>query len=330
MAKFSVTPGIFKKLFKTNLVAVVVAAIVLLGGSAAAYIGYVRPNQPENKLKRAAAKSLSDNSQFKINGLARVENLKAQSGELKAFDLNFNLNWGDQGKTSLFFEGNVAGIKLPTEIRLVENNLFIKIGDLSGVIAAAKLTSTQYVSLLEQINTSVANRWIEIDQNFLKQYGADCYISFNTKENLDYIKESLRTSNFAEVKSAKTEQLNGKETVKYTLAINEDKAKEFNNKLSGLPSQNQCSDSNKDNDYADKQIEKFLDKPNNEFYVWIDKTQNTISQIQLISSDDRQKVSVTMGLEYGNVQIEKPTDAKPLLEVLGNLAPLLQQGNLQL
>jgi hypothetical protein len=308
--------------------AAAIAAVVLAVGGAGAYFGVIVPSKPENVLKKAVITSLEQQDKLTIKGKISFEDLKAESGELRAVDVDLTVGWDDDAQKMLVsVEANVAGIKLPVELRVVDKNIYFKLGDLNSVINAAGLAGNEYAAILEEINNSIANQWFVIDNNFLKQFKAECITDFTTDEDIQFVIDAYKENDFATVKSSSKEQLNGKSAHRMVLNIDSEKAKTFLKKLEDAPTSKKqresgCLGGDSSTSNSEEEFAKELSKRNNELVVWVQD--GRVVKAEATSSTSDNKVTFTATIEYVAPTIDKPTDAKPVTDLLSEFGPALE------
>ncbi|MCA9331281.1 hypothetical protein KC957_04460, partial [Candidatus Saccharibacteria bacterium] len=217
-----------------------VAAVVVLGGSAAAYFGIVVPNQPENKLKKAV-ENLSKQETLTTKGTIKID----AEGTSASIAVNM-LHVDPAQKVALAdFAVTVSGVTVPAELRYIDNNVYVKLGDVSTLKALASGYADSQV--VDQIASKVSNQWIEIDQTLLKQASssADTNMTCSSEETFTKAKaamsESLGLATDDEAKAytiskVSKEDVDGVGTTKLELSLDKTKLKEFGKKAEELQS----------------------------------------------------------------------------------------------
>ena len=160
---------------KKNLLkplAVILAIIVLLsGGSVAAFYAVIVPNKPANILKTAFINT-AQQQQFTLTGSANDDPTSggiATKGTLtaavnlpnKAFDVNISLT--------------ISGYTVSAEARYVNQNLYIKAGDLSGAVSFLSTLNPKDASTYQSIANELSNKWIEADIRLQTAGLKSCY-----------------------------------------------------------------------------------------------------------------------------------------------------------
>lgn len=309
-------------------------AILLLGSSAAAYFGVIKPNnKPENVLKQALENTLSQ-KRTSFDGNLSYEFTKDDNPLVKALTLTFN-GQGDLEKNNagVSLEVATSGVKVPLEIRRLGTDFYVKIGDIGSLIGAAGFFEPNVGVSLQQVSNSVSDKWIEIDQSLLKQFKADCALGTPlalTDDDVRLLLNAYQKSPFATIKSTQSEKLNGKAAIRYELDINTKQAGGYSNALTELTPSKKLK-----NCYpalAQKAADNSLATSNTmPLTLWVDKTSKTIAKIAIHTTPgDEQKEGIKGSLEINThfgkpVNITKPANTKPLIEIINELTPVILQ-----
>jgi hypothetical protein len=318
-----------KKLFgKIGVVpAVIIAAIVVFGGSAAAYFGIIVPNKPENVLK-AAIENTALQKKSKFEGKLTYESTDPEA-QLKAVNVTFK-GQGDAEKNAFQseFEITASGVKLPFEFRGVEKSIFFKVGDLSTIKSLATAAVPEYGALIDVANEKLANQWIEIDETLLKQAGADCTLNTSlalTPEDVALLQRRHTEVPFTTVKNTTSDSVNGRAAYKYEIEIDDNKGAEYAKGLEELSLIKKLRECSKDSKPLD--TEELADDDITPITIWIDKGTKTLSKLVMNSTKQDEekenlKGSIEITFQFGEAEISKPEGARPAMEVLADLQSL--------
>lgn len=334
-----------KRRFGMKLALIIVAAIVFLGGgSAAAYFGYYLPHEPQNELLMAVLNTTKQN-QFSFSGNINVDSTNSGGVSVKSsFSGASDLSTKD---IDIQTTTTVAGVTVPLEVRLVDQNLYIKFGDLSSLVsyisnfAGSDSSATQALTgVFDSVSQDLSNQWIEVDSTVLKQGGATCLLDTNlslTNADLNLLKNQYEKNQFLTVNDTASDTVNGKAAEKYDISMNDDKLAAFLgglNQLSASKALTSCEGSKT----SSLSAHSLADGDNTPATVWVDKQTNDVVKISSQSTaldiqKQHEKASGSVTLTYGNVSITAPSGAKPYAEVLSeieqsiatnpNTAPLL-------
>ena len=150
---------------KAKLAGIIVAAIVLLGAvGAGAYYGVYLPNTPNNVLKSSISNLLKQN-QVSGKGSASFSGKDSIAGNIN-YDLKADM---EKGTSAMVVEASFSGVKLPLEVRAVDKNLYVKVGDLDTIKSlAAGALGPETGSVVDEISKEVSNKWTEIDSSLIK------------------------------------------------------------------------------------------------------------------------------------------------------------------
>ncbi len=298
-------------------------AFLFLGGStAAAYYGVVIPNKPDNVLKAAIANSLQE-QQVSFNGTIEGGPAKGSGTAYKATVTGSSDAAAKSGDVML--NVTVSGATFSIEARLVNQNLYVKLGDLTTITGLIGSYSPDLAKTATSVNSTLSNQWVEFDSTLLKQAGGSCVLDTSwslTKADLQLLQNQYLKHQFVTIKSSTTDTVNGKKVDKMVLSINDDTASAFSKELDSLSiikALNSCAKSTKPSGSI-----VTADHDTTPITVWVDKGTKHIVQIasQSTAKDAASgniKASGVLALQYGKVSITAPTNVKPALQVLTKL-----------
>lgn len=326
------TPTNTKK--KLGLATIIIGLLVVLGGgSAAAYYGVVVPNQPQNVIKAASKKLIKSNQQTMSTKGKLTVDMNGDSSPLKNVTVNFTTG-SDASKKSFFInlDTSVSGVKIPVEIRALDQNIYFKFGNLNSLKSMAVLSEPSMAPTVELVSSKLSNQWVEVDESFLKQANMGCTFSVSSlsDSDVDQIIKVYSNNQFTKVVNKRPEKIDGRDTTRYELKLDNQKTKAFASQIKNVPAikkLNECSNNASNNKPAyniDDASNLFLDGTDFIITVWIDKSK-TYRQIQIDAKDKDSKTSTSLIITPTNevVNILKPDGAKPLTEVMGDLSALL-------
>ncbi len=308
--------GLFKK-----LALVLVAVLVIGGGSAAAYFGAVVPNKPANVLKSALVNSLQQ-KQTSFTGT-----LQASSGAgglaLKA-DVNGASN--STAKTAdLQLNLTVSGVSFPVEARLVKDNVYIKVGDLSTIASLLGAYSPDAGSLATTLSDQLSNKWIVIDSTLLDESGASCILNNNwglTQADIQLLENQYDKNPFVTIQSTASDSVNGHSAEKFVLSINDDKATAYGNSkvLDNLSIVKEIQKCDKSATSLPDTSTATGDHKTTPITVWVDKSSKRIVKLALQDNSSKSATgSFTTTISYAPVSITAPANAEPAVQVLAQI-----------
>jgi hypothetical protein len=319
----------FKPKKKLGLAMVVlIALVVLMGSSAAAYLAVIVPNKPENILKNAFENTL-DQKKAKFDGKLSFESTDP-SASLKAVNADINGQSDLEANAhEINFDISASGVKIPLETRFVDRAIYLKFGGLQSLTGLLSAGGPRYAAYADSIGKKLENQWIEVDETLLKQVGGGCAldISYNlSKEDKKLLLDQYEKHPFAKIKSKTDDTVNGKDAVKFELTIDAQQRNEFSRSLSELSVMQKIE--------ACKKSEKLIgtDKQDNsqdgEITVWVDKSSKTITKLMTKTTPEQEastksRAALELTLTYGQAEVTKPSGAKPLMEVFGDLNSVL-------
>jgi hypothetical protein len=308
---------------KSPLVVAILAVLIVLGGSAAAYFGYVIPNKPENVLAKAVSNSLAQTQltttgtlDSSSDGIAAHMEYTADINETThALDLKLNVT--------------ISGVKIPLEIITINKNLYFKVGDLSsleGILAQfAGVNNSDYKNLEDQVNKAITNQWIEVDSTLIKEAKLDCLANYPTafsQTDINALKTSYKGSPFVTISSHSADKVNGAAATKYLLSINDDSLAKLNlNNTGYFKTLNDCL--KQADPSSSLSLSSLKDGDKTPLTIWVDKANKRIVKYEFQSTAKDKSKGVDGDLSgtisYGNVNITQPTNAKPVLNLLNDL-----------
>jgi hypothetical protein len=307
--------------YKKFLVALV-AVLIIGGGSAAAYLGVILPNKPINVLKQALSNSLQQpQSSFKgtlvtnpasSGGVAyKADFSGATDSAAKAADFNLSLT--------------VSGVAFPIEARLVNQNVYVKPGDLSTIAGLANAYSPGIGGLAKTLSSQLSNKWIVIDSTLLNQSGAaGCILNTSwaiSKADTQLLNDVYGKNSFVTIQSTSADSVNGQNAKKFVLSIDDDKLAAYGNdktldNLSLVKSAQKC----------DKNTTKSIsnakgDHGKTPLTVWVGSNKRIAKIAYQGTSAKKGNLggSLTLTFDYNKVSITAPSNAEPAIQVLTDI-----------
>lgn len=302
------------------------AAVLVLGGaSAAAYFGIIVPNQPANVLRTAVVNSLkqqqvSSSGSFEGspafgNGVAYKATFSSASNlATKALDLKLNLT--------------VSGVTLPVETRLVNNNFYFEIGDLSTISDLVNTFSPGAGTLVQSVSSDLSNKWVVVDSTILDEDGTlKCFLNTNwtlTNADLQLLQTQYAKQPFTTIQSTSSATVDGRPAEKFVLSIDDDKSAAYADKLfsnlSVVKNLEKCPGASSSS--SSPAASALSDHHKTPLTIWVDKGTKRIVQIGASSTGQSNSdvSSVTLDLHYGNVSVAAPANAEPVLQVFSQIA----------
>ena len=320
-----------KRKAKGVIVGLVAAIIVLAGGSAAAYFGIIVPNRPENILRSALRNTLQQKY------VTATADLSGKDPTTPNYKLHAVIKADvDKKSVSANTSFTVKGFTIPIEGRLVDDEAFFKVGDISEILNIWGVLSPKTKGLADALNPKISNQWVSIDSTLLKDAGiTDCEQSVSLSEK-DYgqIDKLYEQHRFVTIDKVSSDQVNKRSAGKYELTIVDNKSADFFDSLDELPAvkkMNECFNKSTKKATGDEEITAQANNPlkNNDktpLTVWIDKKTKLITKVASHSSEqDRKKGIEGTGevvFDYQPVKIEKPTGAHSITRYFDDILKL--------
>jgi hypothetical protein len=307
---------------RMGMMALIIGGVLalLLGAGAAAYFGYYLPKQPDNVLKAALVNSFSKDT---VESVAFEGEVKSQetTGEERAISGTFTGAVDHEGKFDMSMKLDVFITNLTLDMRSVDGKTFyVRVGGLEGLpellSASGDPTAQMYGPLLDSIN----NQWYEINESLINEYtNMGFELGSLTEQDLQKIASAYEQHPFFVVKETLAdENIKGTDSYHYKVVVDEDKLEAFVKAL---------KDANLDGLKLDQQnLDDFsnmlnsVDFSKHPFDVWIAKDTKLFTQFMYSMTEDDATLTMRLTITDYNkpVEVEKPEDAKSILEVLSN------------
>lgn len=303
---------------KLSLLAIIVGIIVLvLGASAAAYFAYYLPNQPENILKSALANSFAKD---KVTSVHFNGEINTKDADNQGLSVGFKGATGQQGQLDMTAEIDAMLTTIAVDVRSLDGKtLYAKVGGLEGLPELLGATdgpaAAGYASLLATID----DQWYEINQSLLKEVlGTSFDGGLLTNEDRQKLAQAYDKHPFLKVQETYAdEKINGHDSYHYKVAIDNDALKSFVKDLKdaklSLFTLNQAvvdgiNDTIDQTDFSKYPVE-----------VWIAKDSKMFTQFKqtVQQGDTTTDIRLTITDYNKTFTVEKPEDAKSILEIVG-------------
>jgi len=307
---------------KTTLAAYIGGAVLVIGGlGAAAYYGVIVPNKPENVLK-SSMKNLLEADQSSGSGKATMS-----GKDIPGITVDYSLQT-DRVKPAASgkIEASVSGIKIPFEFTLIDKSAYLKVGDLTTLKGLASgFAGPEAGKMVEKVANSVSNKWIEFDESLIKTVSKnECDILGSTisQDELNQVMDIYEKNSFVTIKSTSEDNIDGKKLTKFDLGVDKNSAQSFANDLKQVDifkKFEKCSGGNSGE--AQKEADEF--KGTTELTVWVDKSAKKVEKIAFKVSDEEATLDADYVFNDNPVNIQKPENAVPAMQVISELQPLL-------
>jgi hypothetical protein len=313
------------RLLKPLLIALA-AVVVIGGGSAAAYFGAIVPNKPANVLKSAVVNTLQ---QTQVSSKGTLEASSGAGGLALKADINTATN--SVAKTAdVQLNLTVSGVTFPIEARLVNKNVYVKVGDLSSIAGLVGAYNTDAGSVATAVSSQLSNKWIVIDETLLNEAGIGCVLNTNwtlSQADIKLLENQYSQNPAVTIQSTSSDSVNGQKAEKFVLSIDDDKAaaafgnaKTFNN-LSMVKSLEKCYKNSSSLSGTSTTVKGDHDKT--PITLWVDKGSKRIVKAELQTSAKEKKAgtsgSFTTTISYKPVSISAPSNAEPAIQVFTDI-----------
>ncbi len=323
-----------KKKRRSIILGIAVAVVFLLGGSAAAYYGIILPNKPENILRSSLQKSLEQKY------VTATLDAEGKTGSDPSYKINAILKNDVAAKASAIeMKITVSGFVFPVEGRLINNSVYVKIGDISNLLKIVGSLDPSLDTLSQEFSKKISNQWISVDSTLVKDAGIDkCQDELSlTQQDYKMLDELYAKHKFISVGKVSSDTVNNSPAAKYELTIDDNTGADFVSELQNLPAvkkANGCvqSDSKQqvtgDQDISNQVKKNLKDNDKTPLTVWIDKKSKLITKLATQSTEQDKKNGITgsaqVVFDYKKVTIDKPTNAKSANDFIADLMQLYQ------
>jgi hypothetical protein len=323
-----------KRWFKPLLIGSA-ALLLLIGGSAAAYFAVIVPNQPANVLKTAVLNSIQQNSVSYNGNVSLGYQATAKGVTPQSYQLTLSGSKNGTEKASeatIGFEG--YGVKLNLQERLVDQNIYLKTGDLSTVAALVGSFEPSLATTATTISKDVSDQWVEIDSSLLNSAGVGCYLNNAnvaiSQADLNLLSSDYAKHEFVNITSTANDTVNGQAAEKFVVNIDDDKAASFVSGLGQLSTLKSLETCNKDASASVANSLKQLKGDNQQtaLSLWVSNADKRVVEVAYTDSardvaQTHVKGTVVVQLNYGNVSIAAPANAESVLKLYTQLQPTL-------
>ncbi len=293
------------------------AVLVLGGGAAAAYFGYVVPNKPENILKTSLANMLNgDMKSYYFDG--SVDVTEKSSDQTITATLTGKAN--DQGAMELNVNVDAVITKITFDVRSVDGSaIYVRMGGLDGLPELLSSTGDAQAESYAPIIATLNNQWFEINKSILSQLGIDLNSKASEAE-MQKMAQLYEQHQFLAVKQKLADEtIKGMSSYHMQVVVDKDQLKQYlqgmiDAKLESLAKSKDALDSLKKS-LADSKTD-FSKYP---IDLWIAKDKKLIDQVKFSFSDDEASATLRVTMfDFGkSVSVEKPTGTKSILDVIG-------------
>lgn len=308
------------------------AIIVVAGGSAAAYIGVIAPNQPANVLKAAIVNTLKQNSLSYTGTISLTYQGGGGAGGTYQLDMSGSKNSAQKASdVMLSFDG--YGVKLSIEARIVNQNLYVKAGDLSTLASLVSSFEPSLAPTASAISGDLSNQWVEVDSATLNEIGVGCVINAAsgplTQADLNALTSDYAKNGFLKIQKTTNTTVDGQAAEEFAVNIDDNKGASFISGMGSLSSVKALEACQGGSTLGSSLKQVKGDGKQTPLTLWVSKGSKQI--IEVSASDTPQEISQThakgtvdVKFKYNNVSIPAPANAESYLQLYTKLAPTLQ------
>lgn len=306
---------------KGLLIGLVVGLVVLVlaGGAAAAYFGYVVPNKPQNVLNAALVSSFSSDKVTSEHFDGKVSVKDKASGS--TFSGTFSGGATTGGAFSINASIDAVVTKVTVDVRSTDGSTYyVRMGGLEGLPELLSTMEDPMAKMYAPMVAGLNNQWIEINESVLSQFGASAPNFKMSEADRTKLGEIYTDHQFLTVsQKLADEKINGMDSYHFKVTVDKDEFKGFvkaikDAKVAGITiTQNELDEFNKSLNEVD-----FTKYPVD---IWVAKDLKMVDQVVFSLSDSEATVNVRFSVVDFNkpVDVQKPVGAKSLLEVMSEL-----------
>ena len=304
-----------KSLMKKRVVVISLALIILFGGSAAAYFGYVVPNKPENIWNSAMANTVSGYDKLvtlvdkteQPKGYKLTANLKSEG--MYSADGSFEAqSYENNGKFDAEF--GMSGMRVNLEgVMIAEDNadpdLYLKASGLSAI--SQMFAGTEYADLSYLID-SIDDQWIYFDRTLLAQTGVNSVMDVQEDQqamvdvlkaigqvNRDYLFSSDKDKAVFDItENVGKEDKDGRSAYHYKVKANKDNLNKYVDELGNKLSKSDALEESQKTqlDKLIKNIKSSLEgdtveSSNNDIDLWVDLKTKLVRSVRISDRDNK-------------------------------------------
>lgn len=312
---------------KLSLIAGIAGLVLLLGGGgAAAYYGMVLPNQPQRIAQQAIANTID---QEKVQSGYFEGEVTFEGGDISksVSGVTFKGASSKTGAMDLSLSVNSVLTKIGLDVKTEDSKtLYVKLSGLNGLdkllAAYGGDSAGSEVSAYASLIASVNDKWFTIDQSLLSQIGGEAATAVDSglsSEDTKRVGEIYKSHQFLNIdKKLADEDIHGTASHHIQASINKDQMIAFLNEvksanIKSLPIEQSMID----------EVSK-VDFSKYPFEMWVGKKDRFVTQLATTIEESGTKFKVRVALFDINkpVTVEKPADAKSLLELLSEVSQL--------
>lgn len=307
---------------------IVFVIIILLAGSAFAYMELVVNQKPEVRLAKSIEHFMSQKS-ANIDGSFETasDSLSVNVGIKGAYDIN------SQTSEATMTIG-VAGMRVPVNLKFVNKSLYFMLDDTKAITDYVSSFLGAYSESYTSI-PSLDGKWFVVDKSAFtsSKEASECYdkISALTPAEYSAIADAYKQHPFVTITSATNVEKDGKKLLKVELSnINKAEFDAFaaqvklngtiNAALECYNTSDVSDDSNSGVD-AEQKIADIANKTKGTWYLYINSN-NQIDSVEGTVTDDSTKATVALKLDYTKpVDVKAPDNPEPIQNLLQYFMP---------
>jgi hypothetical protein len=323
---------------KLKILAIVLVAVLVVGGVASALVVKSIYNKPENVLAKAISKYAFSDEPKNFDASMKL-NLEEPTSGIK--DMEMKMSVLSSGKSAqVDMELNLSVLRLRGAVQTNENgDIYVKVKDLPALLGSDFATAYGIPEEMKQQIQELDDTWIEITkadmdklsggQNSDNKYDkcVDKVYELMANESLaDKVDGMYKDNRFFLAKSSSEEVINGKKLLKVEVGLDKTKLESFANGLKATGEYkdlattcgiNETETLKNEEDNISKSTVK-----NGKVFVWLDRGKKELVKMEMTGEffeGERKTMtaSMTMDVKDGsNVKLEAPEKKVNIMELL--------------
>jgi hypothetical protein len=306
---------------KSWLKAVVIGAAgaVLLGGATVgAYFGYYVPNKPENILKKALVNTFSPDLAKSVY----MDGDFSFTDDSEDMTISGTLDGkaDDEGNVDVALTVDALVTTIKVDIRGVDGNYYVKVSGLTGLPELLGVADDPNVQAYASLIDGIDDQWIEINKSLIEQFSGVESGSELSEADIKKLTDIYRKHSFLKVKQTLPDEvIKGAESHHYQVVVDQAELQAAFQELKNANIKSLKVTQDEIDAFKDSLQDAGLDK--HPFDIWINKETKVINQFGFKVKDGESSVNFRISFFDFNkpVTVEKPEDARSVLEVLGPL-----------
>ena len=313
---------------KFKLAAIIAGVVLVLGGgSAAAYYAVVLPNQPQRIAQQAIANTV-DPAQVKSGYFEGDVTFEGGEVSQAISGITFKGASNESGAMDLNVSVNTLVTKIGFDVKTEDGKtLYLKLSGLTGLDSligsfAGTSANPEQAAMIATLVSSVNDKWFMVDQSLLNQVGGGAAAQITnpdfSTEDAKKLGDIYKKHQFLNIdKKLEPQDIHGIPSHHIQALINKEQMIAFLNEVKSASIKSLPLEQNMIDELSKVDFSKYP------FEMWVAKKEKLITQLATTIEDSGTKAKIRVALFDFNkdVKVEKPADARSILELISEFAP---------